>query len=98
MPTPRKYANAAEKQAAYRHRIAAQTQSKTIPPAPGYKRWKVMRSQSLCMIELVITEMETYYDQRSDAWQESQRGEALADMAESMAEIAASLRELDSQS
>jgi hypothetical protein len=96
MPTPRKYANAAEKQAAYRHRLNAQTQSKTTPPAPGYKRWNAMRSQSLCILELAITEMETYYDQRSDAWQESERGEALTEMTESMAEIAAVMRELDS--
>ena len=98
MPTPRKYANAAERQAAYRQRLAAQTQSKTIPQAPGYRRWKAMRSQSLCILESAITEMETYHDQRSDTWRDSERGEALAEMTESMAEIAAAMRELDPES
>jgi len=54
-----------------------------------------MRSQSLCLLDAAISEMESYHDQRSDAWKDSERGEALSEMMESMADIAAELRDLD---
>ena len=99
MPTLRKHANTAEKQAAYRQRLAAQTQAESkanaIPTVPGHRRWRAMRSQSLCILDAAISEMESYHDQRSDAWRDSERGEALSEMMESMAEIAAELRDLD---
>lgn len=39
-------------------------------------------------------EMETYHAQRSEAWQDSQRGEAFTELMESVEEIAAALRAL----
>ena len=95
MPTPKKYANAAARQAAYRQRLAAQAYPKAIPPVPGYRRWNVMKSQSLLAIETMVAEMESYYDQRSESWQDSSRGEAFCEVIESMSDIAASLRDVD---
>ena len=54
-----------------------------------------MRSQCLSILEAVIGEMETHHDQRSEKWWDSERGEAFAEMMESIAEIAAALRDLD---
>ena len=96
MPTPKKHANAAEKQAAYRRRYAVQVQSKPIPTVPGYRRWKAMRSKCLSILDMAISEMELYFDQRSDVWHDSGPAEAFAEIMDSMAEVAATLRELDS--
>lgn len=98
MPTPRKYATAAEKQAAYRRRCAVQIQSEPIPTVPGYRRWKAMRRQCLSILDTAIGEMEVYSDQRSDVWHDSERGETFAGIMDSVAEIATALRELDSWS
>lgn len=54
-----------------------------------------MRHQCLSILDAATGEMEAYHDQRSDTWQNSERGEAFTDMMESMAEIAAALRDLE---
>ena len=99
MPTPKKYASAAQRQAAYRQRLAAQSQTETkagaTPAIPGYRRWKIMTGRCLSILEAVIGEMETYHDRRSENWRDSERGETFAEMMESIAEIAAALRDLD---
>lgn len=55
-----------------------------------------MRCQCLSILDTAITEMGAYLDQRSDAWLDSERGEAFAEMIESMTEIVAALRDIDS--
>lgn len=97
MPTPRKYASAAERQAAYRQRCAARAESKPIPAVSGHRRWRAMRCQCLSVLDTAISEMDIYLDQRSDVWRDSERGEALVEMIESMTEIAAALRDIDSE-
>jgi len=66
-----------------------------IPPVPGLRRWRAMRNQCVSILDAAAGEMEVYHNQRSDAWQDSERGEEFADMMESMAEIAAALRDID---
>ena len=97
MPTPRKYTSAAQRQAAYRQRCAGQGNPAAIPLLPGHRRWKAMRKQSLSILDAAVGEMEAYHDQRSDAWRDSERGEALTEIMESMAEIVATLRDIDSK-
>jgi len=94
MPQPRKYASAAHKQAAYRQRCAQGEQSKVIPQIAGYRRWNAMRMQALFFLEQVTSEMECYYNQRSDSWQDSERAEAFTEAMDSTAETAALLREI----
>lgn len=53
-----------------------------------------MRRQALCLLEQVISEMETYHDERSEHWQDSEKGEVFTEAMESIAEIAAALEEL----
>ena len=103
MPTPKKYANHAERQAAYRQRLGAsrklsgqaQGMSKQIPAVPGRRRWEAMRNQCLCILDAAISEMEAYSEQRADAWHDSERGEAFTEMMESMSEITQALRDID---
>ena len=95
MPTPKKYASVADRQAAYRRRCAGQGNPAAIPAMPGYRRWKAMTKQCLRILETAITEMDVYLDQRSDVWRDSERGEAFAEVMESITEIAAALRDID---
>lgn len=54
-----------------------------------------MRNQCISILDALTGEMQAYHDQRSCAWQESERGEALVEMMELMAEVAEALREID---
>ena len=98
MPTPRQYASAAHRQAAYRLRSRAQAPSAhgvaPLPSQPGRRRWAALCAQALSLVELAGREMEVYYDQRSEAWQESERGEAFGEVMESVAQIAEALSEV----
>jgi len=55
-----------------------------------------MRKQAFCLLEQVAGEMQAYHAQRSEAWQDSQRGEAFAEMMESVADAAEALKEIPS--
>jgi hypothetical protein len=79
MPTPRKYATAAQRQAAYRQRHQARQQAglaANFPSQPGRRRWQAMGAQALGLLIAVAAEMEHYYQARTQAWQDSERGEA----------------------
>lgn len=103
MPTPRKYETAAQRQAAYRQRCR-QRQISThsdagltlaaIPPAPGHRRWKAMSHQATCILEKALTEMEAYYDDKPERWQDSEKGEALCQTIETLEEAVAAIKEL----
>jgi hypothetical protein len=62
---------------------------------PGYRRWAVMKRQAVNIIEQIASEMETYYAQRSERWQDSERGEAFLEAIEMTEDAAAVLRELE---
>lgn len=104
MPQKRKYSSGAERQAAYRKRCAAkreaELQSKGLPPLPpvpsipGHRRWDLMIRQARFVVEQVKSEMESYYIGRSDDWNDSERGEAFAELMESVEEAASALREV----
>ncbi len=95
MPNVRKYANAAEKQAAYRRRCSSRDREQThSPPAPSLKRWKAMMTQAICILETAAGEMQLYHDQRSQRWQDSERGEQFRDMMESLEEVTAALTDI----
>ena len=101
MPAEKRYDNAAQRQAAYRQRLKSRRQAEMearglprVPSMPGRRRWEAMRRQASSLVEQVASEMEEYHDQRSEAWQDSERGEAFLETMESVAEIAAALRDL----
>jgi len=104
MPTPRRYENHAQRQAAYRKRIAEAWKEPAapgklprvppIPTIPGQRRWKVLTQQALRALNTVKEEMENYYDLRSETWQTSERGEAFADNLQALEQAADALENL----
>ena len=98
MPAARKYESAADRQAAYRLRCKERERSPPSSRATGsvYRRWEAMQRQALSILEQVTGEMEVYFDQRSEAWRDSDRGEAFAEMMESLADVVEAAKEVPS--
>lgn len=104
MPTPRQYNNNADRQKAYRERQQkareAELQAKGLPAAPaiptmpGTARWNALLEQALRAIETCSEEMQTYYDDRSEQWQESDKGQEFQERIEQIAEEAENLRNI----
>ena len=104
MPQPRKYANRAAQQSAYRLRHAEQRvklmASKglpllpAIPAIPGYARWKAMTRSAQVLLVYAANEMQCYYDDRSEQWQESDRAEELLNRIEHLAEVAEQIQDI----
>lgn len=99
MPTPRKHLSAAARQAAYRQRLkrAKETsKTNTWPTKPGYRRWEVMTKHSKDVLDIVLMEMQDYFDERSDAWLESERAEAFSDKMDTLTEAIDALEQYNS--
>ena len=96
MPRTRKYQTNGERQAAYRRRCAQQEDAGPIPSAPGRRRWKAMLKTASALIESATSEMQYYFDDHSEQWQDSQAGESLAEMLESAEDALASLENIAS--
>jgi hypothetical protein len=105
MPQPRKYQTRAEQQAAYRQGRAAAEQGllaqKGLPPLPaiatlpGHLRWNAMIKQAHTLLFTAAEEMQSYHDDRSDAWQEGPRAEELLTKLEHLQESMAPLQEFE---
>jgi len=50
----------------------------------GARRWAVLLGQAHGLLTRVADEMATYGDARSDAWQESERGDAFTEQIEAL--------------
>jgi hypothetical protein len=96
MPAPKKYANSAQRQAAYRSRCKERTEPPQTALATGaaYRRWEKMRKQALDLLNQVAAEMEIYHDQRSETWQESERAEEFNELMESISDTAEALADI----
>ena len=96
MPMPRKYDSAAQRQASYRARRRARGESPAGSAANGsvYRRWHAMHRQALGLLEQVLREMQDYHDQRSESWQDSERGESFVEVMESLAETVETLKDI----
>jgi hypothetical protein len=105
MPQPRKYATRAEQQAAYRQRRAFSEREllatkglpslPAIPTLPGHARWRAMLSQAQRLLCAVAEEMQTYHDERSEAWQESANAEAFLAKLERLQETLSQLEDCE---
>ena len=105
MPTPRKYESAAACQAAYRKRQAETRRLElsrkglpalpVIPAMPGNSRWQKMVEEAGILFITVLAERETYHDERSEAWQESDRGEAFVEGTDAIMAIVEAIEDLD---
>lgn len=86
MPQPKRHADHAARQASYRNRMhlarAAEQQAKGLPayPAiasmPGWVRWNGALTLARGLVEQTLAEMQEYYADRSECWQDSERGAA----------------------
>jgi hypothetical protein len=86
MPQPKQHASAAARQAAFRARRAqvrqAELAAQGLPPLPaissmpGWSRWTAAFSMARELIATNLSQMQDYHDDRSEQWQESDRGEA----------------------
>jgi hypothetical protein len=104
MPQARKYASGAERQAAYRQRQEAARREEreerglpALPPIatlPGTARWRAALSAARVLVEQVGEEMEAYYQERSEPWQESERGEQFRERLEEVQEALEGLQTL----
>jgi hypothetical protein len=105
MPQERRYANQAQRQAAYRRRTEnarqAQLHSKGLPttPAiatmPGSARWKAALMRATELVSMVHEEMQDYFDERTETWQESERGEQHEERRAAVEEVLDALTGLD---
>ncbi len=104
MPTIRKYETNAEKQAAYRKRMkqdrACQLAARGLPPLPaiatmpGSARWKGALEQAAMLLESVCQEMQSYQEERSQQWQESERGEEFQERLQTLSNLSEELQML----
>lgn len=94
MPTPKQYATSAERQRAYRQRQAQalrqQRKRQGLPAAaglatmPSEARWCALHQQATTALHTLHTEMQDYYQARSEVWQESERGDAFLERLEAL--------------
>ena len=104
MPQQRKYGTRAEQQAAYRKRQARAQQvllsRKGLPPLPaipsmpGHPRWMAMIEQAHMLLSEAAHEMQCYHDDRSEAWQESEKAEQMLARMEQLQETADQLLDI----
>lgn len=97
MPQPRKHADHAAREAAYRARREAARQEQLrqqglpalprIASLPGWKRWNASFAAAQQLIESALDEMRDYYDDRSESWQESDRGDEHQDRMSMVEEV-----------
>ncbi len=103
MPTTRKHLSNAQRQRAYRVRQqtarVTEFQAKgllprtSIPSMPSTARWNALIQMAQDLLGTAPREMEAYRDDRSEAWQESVKGESLQEILDRLDEALDSLAE-----
>lgn len=97
MAQPRQYPDNAAKQAAYRTRQTQarrdERQSKGLPLAapiptlPSRTRWQALLEHARHALETARDEMQTYYDDRSETWQDGERAAILQEQLDSLGQV-----------
>ena len=97
-------ASNAERQKAFRERVKQRLATvKTAPylPArpkisvPATKRWITMADRARAELEARLAEMREYFEERSESWQEDERGEAFQERLDRLETIIEQLEQLD---
>jgi len=104
MPQPRLHRNHAARQAAYRSRQqqaqVQQLRARGLPsrPAistmPGTARWTRATELAASLLSEIADEMTAYYDERSQEWQENEKGETHQQRIEAIQEVVGALESL----
>ena len=89
----------AEKQKAYRERqrLKAMGQLPAAPAPcniPATRRWAALIAQARTALETARDEMQAYHDDRSEDWQESDRGQEFAETISALETLTTDLDEL----
>lgn len=97
MPTPKKHANAAARNTAYRRRQEEARRQELqrkglpalppVPTIPGEARWRKMLAEAGALLSMVVEERGDYYEDRSDEWQESDKGDAFQERSVAVTDI-----------
>jgi hypothetical protein len=66
-----------------------------IPTIPGERRWSAMIREATALLQTVAEEREAYYDDRSETWQESERGEDFQQRTDTVQEALDAVETLD---
>ena len=104
MPPPRKYQTDAERQRAYRERQEAARcaaleakglpTTAAIPTMPSLLRWKALREQAQAVLAHDAGGKEAYREERTEQWQESEKGAAFQDIVDQVDTARASVEEI----
>jgi hypothetical protein len=107
MPQPKIYSNSAKRQAAFRRRrkqeLAALYAAKGLPPLPqiatmpGWSRWRKVLDQAEESLRNVRQEMQDYYDDRSEQWQESGKAGEFTEKMDAVEQLVDQVAECRSQ-
>ena len=105
MPQPCIYKSRAEQQAAYRMRRANSDRQllaqkglpalPSIPTMPGNARWSAMITQAHLLLSEAVLEMQSYHDDRSEQWQDSDKAADLLARVEQLEETVAQLQGIE---
>jgi len=93
MPTPRKHASHAQRQAAYRRR-RRRLDGPCFPAVPGYPRWARMAGWTHDLLDGLRWEMDAYYHERSERWLQSDRSEPFVEQIQNLIRTIALLEDL----
>jgi hypothetical protein len=102
------YSSPAERQKAYRERLVSQRhveqQRKNLPPLPavssipGVVRWTALIESARVALDTVRDEMQSYADERTERWQESERAELFAERISEIDDVITQIEALKSGS
>lgn len=65
-----------------------------VATLPGWRRWHAVAQQAAQLLRTAVAEMEAYADERSEAWQDSERGADFRERLEGWEQALASTEEL----
>jgi len=104
MPRPKIHASAAARQAAFRLRREQSRQAAltakglpalpAIPSMPGWPRWNAAFANAQELLTETLSEMQDYFDARSQSWQDGERGEDHQDKITSVEAVLDALNDL----
>lgn len=55
-----------------------------MPTLPSHARWQALLTQARLALETVRNEMQAYYEDRSEAWQQGERAATLAEQIDQL--------------
>lgn len=102
MARPRMHTGAAQRQRAYRARlrssratgVESSPTASSIASMPSTARWSALITQARTCLQSVQDEMQSYYDNRSEAWHEADKGLAFEERIELVEAVILAIEEL----